>query len=172
MLANAKPLWNALPDGSLKRQMLAELAQLGRMEALDLGGMWGAAAPRRATREAPPRRPPPRASQRVSRGTANLLDRALWLLIQRSDLWLDLDGQAHDLLAGQATPYDIFFGCLERSLHDHGPLAAAALLAELRTQAEQIGALPVVARIAEFHDPDPLSDLAEELAILLDRLRL
>ncbi|CAG1016811.1 DNA primase [Burkholderiaceae bacterium] len=172
MLANAKPLWNALPDGSLKRQMLAELAQLGRMEALDLGGMWGEAAPRRAIREAPPRRPPPRASQRVSRGTANLLDRALWLLIQRSDLWLDLDGEAHDLLAGQATPYDIFFGCLERSLHDHGPLGASALLDEVRGLAADSASAAVITRISAFHDPEPQTDLGREMALLLDRLRL
>ena len=171
MLANAKPLWSALPDGALKRQMLTELAAQARMEGADLGSLWGMGTPQRTPREAAARRPP-RAANRLNRGTASLLDRALWLLLQRSDLWMALDGESHDILAGQAAPYDAFFGCLERSVLDHGPLGSAALLAELRTHAEQIGATALISRIAEFHDPEPDADLARELAIVLDRLRL
>jgi len=175
MLSNAKPLWSALPDGALKRQMLSELAQQGRMDAAEVASLWGGdAVPARAQRrEAATTRPASRrAAQRTSRGTANLLDRALWLLVQRSDLWLRLDGESHDLLASQDAPYDAFFACLERSLHDHGPLAAAALLAELRALGDLVGAAPVVSRVADFHDPDPQSDLGIELDILLNRLRL
>ena len=108
----------------------------------------------------------------MSRGTANLLDRALWLLVQRSDLWMALDGESHDLLAGQAAPYDAFFACLERQVHEHGALASGALLPELRAQAEQLDAVPIIDRVAGFHDPDPQSDLALELGILVTRLRL
>lgn len=174
MLATAKPLWQALPDGTLKRQMLGELAQAGRLPVDELAGLWGAAAaaPQRPARAPAPARSSPRAAQRVSRGTANLLDRTLWLLVQRSDLWQTLDGESHDLLARQAAPYEAFFGCLERSWHDHGPLGAAALLDELRAQAEAVGAEAVIGRIAAFHEPDPGADLMRELAILLDRLRL
>jgi DNA primase len=173
MLATAKPLWSALPDGALKRQMLGELAQLGRMEGVDLASLWGQAQGSGQGREpSAPRRPVPRRAQRVSRGTANLLDRALWLLVQRSDLWAALDGESHDLLASQAAPYDTFFAALERSVLEHGPLASAALLSELREHAEQIGAMTVITRVAEFHDPDPQSNPSVELAILLDRLRL
>lgn len=174
MLAAAKPLWSALPDGALKRQLLAELAALGHLGSADLASLWAEAAPARSGRPSAPA-PAPRPSRsggRVSRGTANLLDRALWLLVQRSDLWAGLDGESHDLLAGQAAPYDVFFGCLERSFHDHGPLAADALLGELHTQARAIDAAAVVTRIAEFHSPDPQSDPAHELVIVLDRLRL
>jgi DNA primase len=173
MLATAKPLWNALPDGTLKRQMLGELAQAGRLPVEDLAGLWGGAPPApRVARGPAAARPPTRAAQRVSRGTANLLDRALWLLVQRSDLWQSVNGESHDLLARQAAPYDVFFGCLERSWHDQGPLGAAALLEELRVQAEAVGAAAVIGRIAALHEPDPGADLARELAILLDRLRL
>ena len=77
------------------------------------------------------------------------------------------------MLAAQALPYDMFFGCIERSLHEHGPLAAKALLEELqhKAQAEGEGAA-VISRIAAFHDPEPKADLAVELALVLDRLRL
>jgi DNA primase len=66
----------------------------------------------------------------------------------------------------------MFFGCLERSLHEHGPLGAAALLAELRELADRDGGAAVIARVAAFHDPDPSLNLARELAIVIDRLRL
>jgi len=173
MLTNAKPLWTALPDGALKRQMLPELAAQSGLQPADLLSLWGGAeAARPAQRDFGQRRAASRRAERISRGTANLLDRALWLLVQRSDLWTTLDGESHDILAGQAAPYDMFFGCLERSLHEHGPLGTAALLGELRALAGQDGGAAVISRIADFHDPDPQSDLARELAILIDRLRL
>jgi DNA primase len=193
MLSNARPMWMALPDGVLKRQIHADLAHHGRMEAADLTSLWGSSQapsgghsrqrprettpsfdePDRIEDDAPrPRRFAPKASGRVSRGTANLLDRALWLLTQRSDLWLALDGESHDLLAQQSAPYDAFFNCLERQVHDHGPMAAQALMPELRAQATDLDAVPVIERVATFHDPDPQADLSAELSILLERLRL
>src|SRR5439155_66144 len=167
MLANAKPLWSAVPDGALKRKVIAQLATLGGLDVADLHSLWDSAAPPRPARDAAPRRVAQRAAGRVSRGTANLLDRALWLLIQRSDLWSTLDGESHDILAGQAAPYDLFFGCLERSVSEHGPLAPAALLGELRAQAERDTGGAVISRIAEFHYPDPASDPARELEHVL-----
>src|SRR4030095_14381321 len=100
--ANAKPLWSALPDGGLKRQILAELANRGGLGAADLVALWGGdVRPARAPRTTEWRRA--HASPRRSTpGIANQLDRALWLLVQRSDLWETLDAQAHDLLAAQA----------------------------------------------------------------------
>ena len=171
-LANAKPLWNALPDGALKRQLLGDLAAMGRMETPDLASLWQAGPAARDTAAAPAPRPARARTHRVSQGTANLLDRALWLLVQRSDLWTALDGEAHDLLAGRSAPYDRFFGGVERTVHDHGPLAAAALLDELRLLADDAGGAAVIARIAAFHDPDPQTDLAREMALVLDWLRL
>jgi DNA primase len=173
MLANAKPLWGALPDGALKRQLLGELAALGRLETSELQSLWGDAVPARSTRAAATERPARRIASRVSKGTANLLDRAIWLLLHKCDMWAGLDGEAHDELAAKAVPYDLFFGCIERSLHEHGALAPAALLDELRITAQQheLGSA-VIDRIAQFHDPEPTADLAHELALVLDRLRL
>ncbi len=172
MLANAKPLWSALPDGALKRQMIGELAGIGRLETSELQALWGSAAPARGA-NAVAERPARRIASRVSKGAANLLDRAIWLLLHQCDLWSALDGEAHDELAAKAAPYDLFFGCIERSLHEHGPLAPPALLAELRVVAQQHaqgGA--VIDRIAQFHDPEPHADLGHELRLVLDRLRL
>jgi len=46
-LANAKPLWSALPEGALKLQLLAELAQQGGIGVADLTHLWQTAAPAR-----------------------------------------------------------------------------------------------------------------------------
>ena len=174
MLANAKPLWSALPDGTLKRQLLADIAAAARDEVDQLLRQWGHAPARAAPREgASAYRPPTRRASRVSKGAASLLDRAIWLLLHRSELWTQLDGESHDLLAAQPGPYDTFFGCIERCVHEHGPLSPAAMLGELRQKAEadnEGGA--VLARIAEFHDPEPESDIAHELSLVVLKLRL
>ena len=63
MASNARPLWTALPDGVLKRQLLGELAELTQLNARDLSDLWGQAAARdglRAVHHAPPQRHPPR----------------------------------------------------------------------------------------------------------------
>ena len=173
MLANAKPLWAALPDGALKRQLLGELAAVGRDDAEQLLRQWGHAPARAALRDAAPARPAPRRAGTLKKGTANLLDRAIWLLLERSELWASLDGESHDVLAEQAAPYDLFFSCIERSLHEHGPLAPAALLEELRRQAESVaGGDAVITRIAELHTSDPSVDFAREMSLVLDGLRL
>ncbi|PTT19968.1 DNA primase, partial [Acidovorax sp. HMWF029] len=52
MASNARPLWTALPDGVLKRQLLGELAELTQLNARDLSELWnpggGAREPARA----------------------------------------------------------------------------------------------------------------------------
>jgi len=174
MLANAKPLWSALPDGALKRQLLVELAATGRDDSDQLLRQWGHVTPARpAARDAAPTRQAPRRAARVSKGVANLLDRAIWLLLHRCETWAALDGESHDILAAQAAPYGLFFGAIERSLHEHGALAPAALLDELRTLAEGVeGGTAVLTRVAAFHDPESSTDLARELTLVIAKLRL
>jgi DNA primase len=174
MLANAKPLWSALPDGTLKRQLIADIAVAARDDVDQLLRQWGHAAARPAEREsATAYRAPARRAGRVSKGAATLLDRAIWLLLHRSELWAHLDGESHDMLAGQADPYGLFFGCIERSLDDHGAIAPAALLQELRDRATVVdGAGVVLDRITAFHDPESQTDLQQELVFVLGKLRL
>ncbi len=54
MASNARPLWTALPDGALKRQLLGEIADLVQLQARDLSELWSqetarSAAPRGGT---------------------------------------------------------------------------------------------------------------------------
>jgi DNA primase len=51
--SNASPLWRALPDGALKRQLLSELAQLIQLEASELAGLWLQQAEAAASRSSP-----------------------------------------------------------------------------------------------------------------------
>lgn len=50
MLSNARPLWSALPDGALKRQLLSELGELGQLDAKDLAELWQQAGAQDAAR--------------------------------------------------------------------------------------------------------------------------
>ena len=188
MLADARPLWSALPDGALRRQLVGELAALGRLETDELMALWGAASTARGLRTIggnsagnsagdgardTDSRTPTRRSNRLGKGTASLLDRAIWLLLHRCEMWAALDGDSHDLLAAQPAPYDMFFSCIERCLHDQGPVAPAALLEALRARAEAANeGSAVLARIAGFHDPEAAADMAHELALVVSKLRL
>ncbi len=44
MASNAKPLWNLLPDGALKLQLLSEIATQVQLPSQELGTLWAAAA--------------------------------------------------------------------------------------------------------------------------------
>ncbi len=135
MLAQARPLWEALPEGALKRQLLPELARQGQLAVDDLAALWGAAAtgpmtgsPQpgqlRAGRHAPLRR----GGRRAPAASADL---ALRLLLRHSDWWERLGSEdqqlLHDLdgLHGQAVAW------LERQLTDLGPQTWSALDASL-----------------------------------------
>ena len=174
-VANANPFWSALPEGVLKHQMLGEIATQARLDAAELEKLWlpaGASRPPRHAAAAPGTRAAPALTKRLSRGTTNLLDRALWLLLHRCDLWAGIDGEAHDMLASQAPPYDQLFGGFERILLDHGSLTCAAFLQELRSLVGPGTGQDVLARISELHDPDPKMDFGRELRLVVDRMRL
>ena len=172
LLANARPLWNTLPDGTLKRQLLTDLAAAARDDAAQLRRQWnvaGAAFPYRAAQNAGS---PRLGGLRPSRSAATLLDRAIWLLLQRSELWSRLDGDTQELLSAQPPPHGDLFGGIERSLHEHGALAAAALLDDLRAQRGDASTRMVLDRIAGFHAPEANGDPATELEHVVRKLRL
>jgi len=207
-LAQAKPLWQALPDGNFRRQILGELAQLSGLGAEELLGQWRpgdaghsrAAAPHHAAerdhgqdhgegygRDTPRRsrgdRPwgdrdrfrkerPPAGSRKLIAGTPTLLDRALWLLLARCELWNTLSPASHDLLAEQPAPYGPAFAWLERHLNDQGPESHATLVAEMAGQDFGPQGDALVQRLAQLHEPEAEVDLANDLSIVLDRLQL
>ncbi len=129
MLAQAKPLWQALPDGALKRQLLPELARQAGLASDDLVALWGgASAPARAPAAQPPlaapRRVPRSAGRRAPAGPADL---ALRLLLRHSDWWERLSGDDHHLLHDLGGHHGEAVAWLERQITEHGPQTWAAL---------------------------------------------
>lgn len=53
MASNARPLWTLLPDGVLKRQLLAEIAELAQLQPQDLSELWSKEPARPGMRSAP-----------------------------------------------------------------------------------------------------------------------
>jgi DNA primase len=182
MLAQAKPLWSALPEGALRLQLLGELARRGALPAEELSTLWSAPSGARtsARREAPaaaapgvdlpapgfnrPRPPARRSGGRVAPKQRE--DRVLQLLLAHAEWWDELSPQAHDLLHGLPAPHGALVAWLERELHEHGPRPWAAL----RLALEQ-DPLAEEARNALPGD-EPGEDTLADLERLVDALHL
>jgi DNA primase len=132
MLAQARPLWEALPEGALKRQLLPELARQAQLSTDDLAALWGGAAVGAvpSTVGLPGlRRPAGRAPLRRSgrRAPAASADLALRLLLRHSDWWERLGAEDQQLLHELDGPHGETVAWLERQLTDQGPQTWAAL---------------------------------------------
>ncbi len=138
MLAQARPLWNALPDGALKRQLLPELARLGQLELPDLASLWGAASAGTAARPRPHAGPPPGFSAPLRksgrRAPAASADLVLKLLLRHSDWWERLGAEDQQLLHELGGDHGVVIAWLERQLTEHGPQTWAALEPLLATE--------------------------------------
>ncbi len=184
LLAQARTLVAQLPSGVLRGQIIDALAEAARVPAAELRDQWSytRAAPTQArTRDgsdsaasgavayASARRAAPR---RALTTMASSLDRAVWMLIQRAELWPQLGCEAHDLLTEQASPYGEFFAWLDRLVVEQGSLAAPALLKAMGADdcPEVFHALAT--RVRTFHDVALGDEAHHELGVILDRLRL
>ena len=124
MLAQAKPLWSALPEGALRRQLLPELARQAQMDTADLAALWGqAAAPVRAPQGA--LRAPLRHAAR--RAPAGLADQALRLLLRHNEWWERLSGEDQGLLHELGGVHRDVLAWLERQITEHGVQTTSAL---------------------------------------------
>ncbi len=167
MLAQARPLWAALPEGALQRQLLGELARAGQLEAAELAALWRVARPTAA--QAPnPGRPPPATPARRLRGRsapAASADLALRLLLRHADWWDRLAADDHQLLHGLGGEHGALVVWLEGRLHDHGAETWSALDAAL----QEHELLDVARRIADPASLDDRHDFAD-LERVLHRL--
>ncbi len=140
LVAQAKPLWDLLPTGLLRDQLLGEIAERARLPRDDLARRWGAAsaAPTAGRVGAGPRRPPPVRARTAARQPQDQVAR---ILLQRSDWWQELTAEDHQLLVSLEGWHAELFSWLERWLTEHG----AAAWAELREplNAERWGAQAV-----------------------------
>jgi DNA primase len=184
LLANhAKPLWQALPDGALKRQLLNELAQLIELDVRELSDLWAHPAQTYASASNPSpvaraqgvrMRPVPQTSHtRQPRGRQALLtraDHAARILLTHPDLWHQLSDEDHHVLCTQVSPWAELFIWLEAHIHEHGAQPWAALREALREQSHEELALKLM------NAPDAGSlesaDSLQELRSILSRMLL
>jgi DNA primase len=188
LLAQGRPLVALMPPGLLREQVTAELARHGGVASDALQAMWAAAEPpgtRRAAGDAgggaryPSNgrstfRPGMRsfAGRPLPRPTATALDRAAWLLLLRSDVVEHITGEEHELLADQPDPHGRFFAWMERTVHEHGPMAMPALLEHLAADAQAVAETELARRLAGLHDMDPAIDPAQEWRAAMRTLQL
>ncbi|SDM60127.1 DNA primase [Oryzisolibacter propanilivorax] len=151
MLSNARGLWEALPDGALKRQLLGELAQQGQLPVADLTALWAqaggdAAAPAQpGPAPAPGRqRRPWQKGERSGRWSApaqpprpqpaRRIDHAARLLLSHMQFLEALSHEELAMLREQPPPHGRLMLWLEAQLHEHGPQPWAVLREALAGQ--------------------------------------
>ena len=156
LIAQAQPLWKALPEGVLRLQMVTEFAQAAQLAPADLAVRWGAApAPAAAGQRsspAPMQSPKsgyrktgewtpgtsgkgskrwPREEPRIPQGrrpaARQPADRAAWLLLLRSEWWSTLSGADHDLLCELPGWHGELFRHLDQMHMEHDALPWPAL---------------------------------------------
>ncbi|MGI9134315.1 MAG: DNA primase [Rhodoferax sp.] len=175
MSSNARPLWQALPDGALKLQVLAEIATLAQLGSTELGALWAPpASTHRSTRGTPtsPGAPPQRYPARHRSGRAlpnSRADQAARILLSRSDLWQSLSSEDHRLLCDLPPPHGSLFAWIEAQLHEHGPLAWPALRQEAAGQTLEQWILRLMADAHGNATPDTV-EVQAELRDLLSRM--
>ncbi len=141
LVAQAKPLWDQLPAGLLREQLIGEIADRARLGRDDLARRWGQgeASSRPVAQGGAPRRPPARA-----RATARQpQDQAARILLQRCDWWHELTAEQHNLLVSLPGWHAELFKWLERWLTEHGAAGWSELRQPLADEAfgEQASAL-------------------------------
>ncbi|MDB5946487.1 MAG: primase [Ramlibacter sp.] len=165
--ANAKPLWAALPDGALKRQLLAEIATLVQLDTAELSSLWGQKPPAaqwaRPRRAGPPLRPP-RPGRTLPPGRG---DRALQIVLSDPSAWETLSHDDHQLLCELAPPHGPLFAWLDSQVHDHGPQPWETLQTALQGHELEAFALAQVGKVL----PDIENDLQELRQILTLELK-
>lgn len=143
MAANAKPLWVLMPEGTLKRQLLREIADQVQLEPDELLQAWQLATPapkryqkqskewpndgqkprfssenRPSSRSSPPHSSSGRSVRRAPMGRPELAAR---LLLAHPDLWPALSHEETDMLChlpGESGP---LFAWMDHQFHEYGP---------------------------------------------------
>jgi len=173
MAANAKPLWSALPEGALKRQLLSEIAEQVQLSAPELEHLWGFAsgrpAPRARTAEASaPAAARPRFARPTRAAPVSRADHAVRLLLGHSPAWEQLSHEDHAMLCELPGPHGQLLSWLDSQLHEHGPLPWGSLRESLQGHECEALAMKLMAEAAP--GSTGLAESAAELRDLLDRM--
>jgi DNA primase len=165
--SQAKPLWQALPEGGFKRQMLAELARTAHLDEQALAAQY---SPPRASPAVPPEGIPQRqrVMQRMNatrRSPRKPEERITRLLLVQPEWWEKLNAEDLALLHQFPAPHGPLLAWLERDLTEHGPRPWASVRIALGDLPEFADALHHLLPNDEDHDFDASFD---DLRVLLD----
>jgi DNA primase len=168
MMVNAKPMWSLLPDGALKRQLLAELADHAQLDTRELANLWTGQRPAGpGGRPAPRRRPEAEPAARRTPGRTlppGRADRALQILLADPQAWARLTNDDHHLLCELTPPYGPLFTWLDARAQDQGPQPWSTLREELRGHEHEAFALGLMGRLPADIEADP-GELGHILAL-------
>jgi DNA primase len=187
-LSQARPLWAALPEGALRRQMLGELARQAVLPDAELAALWAVARQRPAAESQPARPEPPAHRASGPQGAPSPRDRPgkphrraprrpqdhiVHLLLTHAAWWEALSNEDHELLHALGAPHGPLLAWLERDLAEHGPRSWAVLQAALRADADLAPLLDQVLTSDPGDDQMTPADLRSALdVLLLDALRV
>ena len=159
LAAQARPLWSELPDGALKRQLLAELAGLVQLDPAELQELWQLAGERRAAPSGASPRPAWRsdndrqvpAAARPTRlrrsAPPTRADHIARVLLTHSGAWGELSSDEHNHLCHLVEPHGALFAWIDAQWQEHGGQAWAALREALAGQACESLALSIMERL-------------------------
>ncbi len=156
LASQAAPLWQAMPEGVFKQQLLGELAQLVHLPKNELQAIWhkNQAMPQSHKKTIPPnnKKISTQLAQNINRYHLQHLmvhshaDHVLRYLLSDINAWEKLTPTQHNLLAQQPHPYGALFKWLETQNLEHGAQAWSALRVALHA-----------------HKKEELVDLAERI---------
>lgn len=187
----AKPLWQPLPDGALKRQLLREIGQLAGLGEHELADLWNPpATTKNQTTEAKRegkryqkdsysrtsymgQRPfsssksgqlsPPRLPTRNA--PPSRTDRALQILLLDNPAWERLSNSDHHMLCELPAPHGALFAFLDAQIHEHGSQNWAQLMQALQDHEHASFASRLIASMPDDiqNDPQELDNVLKEL---------
>lgn len=151
MASQAKDLWQPLPEGSTKRQILRALAGHIDLNERELLELWNGPQDKpsyslKSKNSAKPNSDPGRYSKTkpsynprpvplmgpARRAPSSRIDRALGLLFSHAALWDNLSHEDHALLCHWPPPYGELFTLLDSQTLENGPQNWPSLAAALR----------------------------------------
>jgi len=193
LASNAKPLWEMLPAGALKQQLLGEIADLVQLSSRELNDVWY--PPSGKTRRQRTDNPDPeiynnssnksneykgynpktfKFSQAASGPAGKRLptsraDHAARLLLDNMAALETLSAEDHHLLGNLESPHGPLFSWLESQQHEHGPQPWVALREGLRGHESEEFALQLMAGY-ELGTANNAPEAFSELRHLLNRM--
>lgn len=129
MIVGAGPLWKALPEGALKRQLMSVLAERAQLDARDLPDLWGLSSRDSKTPLRGARGSDSRYKQRAYGSGARqvikpksiaMAEHIALAALRNSSAWDLLANEDHHLLCELQSPHGDLFSWIDTRFNEHG----------------------------------------------------